>query len=166
MENTSQWWMQPEYIAAAIGIIVAVVGGLLTEVGPWYKALKTPKWKPPDWAFGPIWTVIIVMAAISGVLAWRQASNSSAQFWLVISFGVNCVLNIAWSWFFFKLKRPDWAMIETCFLWLSIVLMMIVTYPMSTMASLLLVPYLIWVSIASVLNWVTVKMNRPFGALK
>ncbi len=163
MDIGSGWWAQPEYIAPAIGILVAGLGGLLTEVGPWYKALKAPKWKPPDWAFGPMWIVIITMAVISGVLSWRQAPDASTKNWLMISFGVNCTLNIAWSWFFFKLKRPDWALIETCFLWLSIIGMMAVTYPISTTAALLLLPYLIWVSIASVLNLVTVKMNGPFG---
>jgi translocator protein len=162
MDIGSGWWTQPEYVAPAIGILVAGLGGMLTEVGPWYKALKSPKWKPPDWAFGPVWTVIITMAVISGVLAWRQAPDTSAKNWLMISFGVNCVLNIAWSWFFFKLKRPDWALIETCFLWLSILGMMAATYPLSLTATLLLLPYLIWVGIASVLNWVTVKMNGPF----
>jgi translocator protein len=163
MDIGSGWWTQPEYVAPAIGILVAGIGGMLTEVGPWYKALKAPKWKPPDWAFGPVWTVIITMAVISGVLAWHQAHDANAKNWLMISFGVNCTLNIAWSWLFFKLKRPDWALIETCFLWLSIVGMMAATYPISTTATLLLLPYLIWVGIASVLNWVTVKMNGPFS---
>jgi translocator protein len=163
MDIGEGWWTQPEYVAPAIGILVAGLGGLLTDVSPWYKALKTPKWKPPDWAFGPVWTIIITLAVISGVLAWRQAPDAHAKNWLLISFSVNCTLNIAWSWFFFKLKRPDWALIETCFLWLSIVGMMAATYPLSTTATLLLLPYLIWVGIASVLNWVTVKMNGPFG---
>jgi translocator protein len=162
MAIDSSWWAQPEYVAPGIGIVVAVLGGLLTEVGPWYKALKSPKWKPPDWAFGPIWTIIITMAVIAGIYAWRDAKLDVDRQAILVSFGVNCVLNIAWSGFFFKLKRPDWALIETCFLWLSIVWMIAVVYPISNTAGLLLVPYLIWVSIASVLNWVTVKLNAPF----
>jgi translocator protein len=155
-------WMQPEYIAPAIGLIVAALGGVLTEIGPWYKGLKSPSWKPPDWAFGPIWTVIIVMAVIAGIFAWREAATALDQRWLLASFGINCVLNIAWSGLFFKLKRPDWALIETVFLWASIVFMIAVSYTLSKTASLLLLPYLIWVSIASVLNWKLVKMNGPF----
>jgi translocator protein len=162
MTMNASWWTQPEYIAPAIGIIVAVLGGLLTEVGPWYKSLKTPKWKPPDWAFGPIWTVIITMTVIAGIFAWRDANLEADRQAILTSFGVNCVLNIAWSGFYFKLKRPDWALVETCFLWLSIVWMIAVVYPISNTAGLLLVPYLIWVGIASVLNWVVVKLNAPF----
>jgi translocator protein len=162
MTMNASWWTQPEYIAPAIGIIVAVLGGLLTEVGPWYKSLKTPKWKPPDWAFGPIWTVIITMTVIAGIYAWRDANLEADRQAILTSFGVNCVLNIAWSGFYFKLKRPDWALVETCFLWLSIVWMIAVVYPISNTAGLLLVPYLIWVGIASVLNWVVVKLNAPF----
>jgi translocator protein len=162
MTMNASWWTQPEFIAPAIGIIVAVLGGLLTEVGPWYKSLKTPKWKPPDWAFGPIWTIIITMTVIAGIYAWRDANLEADRQSILMSFGVNCVLNIAWSGFYFKLKRPDWALIETCFLWLSIVWMIAVVYPISNTAGLLLVPYLIWVGIASVLNWVVVKLNAPF----
>jgi translocator protein len=162
MNINPNWWTLPEYIAPAIGILVAVWGGLLTEVGPWYKKLQAPVWKPPDWAFGPIWTVIITLAVIASVLAWRKAPDETAHRWILISFGLNCALNIAWSWLFFKRKRPDWALIETVFLWLSIVFMIAVVYPISSTATWCLVPYLVWVTIASVLNWVTVRMNGPF----
>ncbi len=162
MDSSLSTWLRPEYVAPAVGILVAGVGGALTEVGPWYKALKTPRWKPPDWAFGPIWLVIISLAVIAGVVAWRQTTSVQSQLWLLASFATNCILNVAWSLLFFKLKRPDWALVETVFLWASIVWMMIVTYPLSSTACLLLLPYLVWVSIASVLNWVTVKMNGPF----
>jgi translocator protein len=163
MIQTAWAWLQtPEAIAIAIGLITAIAGGLLTEIGPWYKTLKNPKWKPPDWAFGPIWTVIITLAVIAGILAWRQTATPFDRQHLLLSFGVNCVLNAGWSGLFFKLRRPDWALVETCFLWASIVWMMIATYPLSTTAALLLVPYLIWVSIASVLNWKIVQLNKPF----
>jgi translocator protein len=162
MDLSLNTWLRAEYVAPTIGVLVAGLDGALTEVGPWYKALKTPRWKPPDWAFGPIWLVIISLAVIAGVLAWRQTNSAQSQLWLLASFATNCVLNVVWSLLFFKLKRPDWALVETVFLWASIVWMMIVTYPLSSTACLLLLPYLVWVSIASVLNWVTVKMNGPF----
>jgi translocator protein len=106
------------------------------------------------------------MAVVSGVLAWREATSPQAQFWLLASFLTNCILNIAWSLLFFKLKRPDWALVETVFLWASILWMILVTYPLSTTASYLLLPYLIWVSIASVLNLKTVTLNGPFNEPK
>jgi translocator protein len=163
MIQTALAWLQtPEAIAIAIGLITAIAGGLLTEIGPWYKTLNNPKWKPPDWAFGPIWTVIITLAVIAGILAWRQTTTPFDRQHLLLSFGVNCVLNAGWSGLFFKLRRPDWALVETCFLWASIIWMMFAIYPLSTTAALLLVPYLIWVSIASVLNWKIVQLNKPF----
>lgn len=163
MIQTALAWLQtPEAIAIAIGLITAIAGGLLTEIGPWYKTLKNPKWKPPDWAFGPIWTVIITLAVIAGILAWRQAATPFDRQHVLLSFGVNCVLNAGWSGLFFKLRRPDWALVETCFLWASIIWMMVAIYPLSVTAALLLVPYLIWVSIASVLNWKIVQLNKPF----
>jgi translocator protein len=155
-------WAQVHYVAPVIGVVVAVAGGLLTDVGPWYKALKMPNWKPPDWAFGPIWTVIFVLAVIACVQVWRLADSPQAKQAIALSYGVNCVVNIAWSALYFKLKRPDWALIESVFLWASIVWMIVVSYPISATAALLLAPYLIWVSIATVLNWSTVKLNQPF----
>jgi translocator protein len=162
MQTAITWLQTPEAIAIAIGLITAVAGGLLTEIGPWYKTLKNPKWKPPDWAFGPIWTVIITLAVVAGILGWRQAATPLEQQLLLLSFGVNCVLNAGWSGLFFKLRRPDWALVETCFLWASIIWMIAAVYPLSATASLLLIPYLIWVSIASVLNWKIVQLNKPF----
>jgi translocator protein len=162
MQTAISWLQTPEAIAIAIGLITAVAGGLLTEIGPWYKTLKNPKWKPPDWAFGPIWTVIITLAVVAGILGWRQAATPLEQQLLLLSFGVNCVLNAGWSGLFFKLRRPDWALVETCFLWASIIWMIAAVYPLSATASLLLIPYLIWVSIASVLNWKIVQLNKPF----
>ncbi len=162
IETALSWLQTPEAIAIAIGLVTAIAGGLLTEIGPWYKTLKNPNWKPPDWAFGPIWTVIITLAVIAGILTWRQTATTFDRQHLLLSFGVNCVLNAGWSGLFFKLRRPDWALVETCFLWASIIWMMIAIYPLSTTAALLLVPYLIWVSIASVLNWKIVQLNKPF----
>ncbi len=162
MDSISNWLTKPEVLATIIGLITAVIGGLLTEIGPWYKTLKNPTWKPPDWAFGPIWTVIFALGIIAAILAWREAQTPFNRQHIIISFGVNCVLNAAWSGLFFKLRRPDWALIETCFLWASIIWMIVAVLPLSGLAALLLAPYLIWVSIASVLNWKIVQLNKPF----
>jgi translocator protein len=164
IQSVLQWFQTPEAIAITIALITAIIGGLLTEISPWYKGLKNPKWKPPDWAFGPVWTVIFTLAVISALIAWRQALTPFDRQHLLISFGVNCMLNAAWSGLFFKLRRPDWALVETCFLWASIVWMMVAVYPLSATAALLLAPYLLWVSIASVLNWKIVQLNKPFSA--
>ena len=148
---------------AAAAIVVAVAGGVLTEIGPWYRNLKKPSWQPPDWAFGPVWTVILVMAAISAALAWEAAPDLSGKTLVFAVLLVNSLLNIAWSGIFFKMKRPDWALAEVALLWLSILALIVVLGRYSTTAGLLMIPYIVWVSIAAFLNYRIVQMNRPFA---
>ena len=148
---------------ALAAVIVAVAGGVLTETGPWYRALRKPAWKPPDWAFGPVWTVILVLAAISAALAWEAATEPGARAAVLTVLVVNSVLNIAWSGIFFKMKRPDWALAEVVIFWLSIVALIVVLGGQSALAGWLMVPYLAWVSVATFLNYRIVRMNGPFG---
>lgn len=148
---------------ALAAVIVAVAGGVLTETGPWYRALKKPSWKPPDWAFGPVWTVILVLAAISAALAWEAATDPGAKSKVLTVLVVNSVLNIAWSGIFFKMKRPDWALVEVVVFWFSILALVVVLGGQSALAGWLMVPYLAWVSVATFLNYRIVRMNGPFG---
>jgi tryptophan-rich sensory protein len=146
-------------IAFGIAIAVGVAGGLLTDIGPWYRALVKPSWQPPDWLFGPVWTAIFGLSAIAAVLAWRHAETDGDRSLIVAAFAANIVLNVAWSGLFFTLKRPDWALIEVVFLWLSVLAIVLVCYRYSTRAGNLLLPYLAWVSFASVLNYKIVQLN-------
>jgi len=150
-------------VAAVGAIIVGGVGGFLTEIGPWYRSLRNPWWKPPDWAFGPIWTIILALTTIGAAMAWEAAPDDTARLMILVSFTTNAVLNIGWNLFFFKLRRPDWALVEVVFLWLSILAMIIVVLPFSSMAALYIAPYLVWVSIAALLNRQIVLLNQPFG---
>ena len=150
-------------VAAVITAIVLGVGGVMTTVGAWYRDLRKPSWTPPNWLFGPAWTVILGLAAWSGVLAWTHAVGGAAHLQIAMAFGVNIVLHMLWSPMFFNRRRPDWALIEVPFLWLSIVVLMVVLAPYSHMASWLLLPYLLWVSFAAVLNLSIVRLNAPFG---
>ncbi len=150
-------------VSAAITIAVGMAGGQLTEIGPWYKSLRNPSWKPPDWAFGPIWTVILVMAAIAAALAWQAAPSTKARSWIAAVLAINCALNILWSALFFKMRRPDWALAEVIFLWLSILSLILVLGYYSRTAGLLFIPYILWVSTAAILNYRIVQLNRPFG---
>jgi tryptophan-rich sensory protein len=158
---------QPFVIAlmasATVAVVVAVAGGVLTELSPWYHALKQPAWKPPDWAFGPVWTVILTAAAISAALAWVAAPTPGARAAVLFVLTLNSLLNIAWSGIFFKLKRPDWAFAEVLALWLSIAALIVVLGAQDWWAGFLMVPYLLWVSTAAFLNWRIVKLNGPFG---
>ncbi|WP_339086928.1 TspO/MBR family protein [Hyphomicrobium sp. ghe19] len=140
-------------------MVVAILGASMTDLGPWYEGLKKPDWQPPDWAFGPAWTVIFAAAALSGVTAWRHAPTDASREWVIGLFAINGILNILWSALFFRLHRPDWAIVEVGFLWFSIFVPMIIFARYSKAASLLLVPYLAWVTFAALLNFEIVKLN-------
>lgn len=148
--------------AATAAAFVALLGGTLTDLGPWYQALNKPPWQPPGPAFGIIWTAIFAMAAASGVLAWRSARDTASREWVIGLFALNGFLNVLWSLLFFRLQRPDWALIEVGALWLSVLLPIVVFFRRSRLASLLLAPYLLWVTIAAVLNLEIVRLNPPF----
>lgn len=141
----------------------AIAGGVLTRLGPWYDALRKPSFQPPDWLFGPAWTVIFTLTAIAGYHAW-QAAPAEERALLFALFAFNAVVNAAWSGFFFTLRRPDWALIEVGVLWLSIVALIAAIWPIATTPALLLLPYLLWVSFAAVLNLAVVRLNWPFTA--
>lgn len=151
--------------AFALSYATAGIGAALTDLGPWYFALKHPAWKPPDAAFGVIWTTIFTLCAISGWLAWQAANTAALRRRVAVLFGANALLNILWSALYFKLQRPDWALLEVVFLWLSIVALIVGLWRLSRWASLLLLSYAVWVSAAAVLNWQTVQLNGPFAGL-
>ena len=151
--------------AFVLSYATAGIGGALTELGPWYFSLQHPAWKPPDAAFGVIWTTLFTLGAISGWLAWQAADTAALRRRLVALFAVNALLNILWSALYFKLQRPDWALFEVVFLWLSIVALIVGLWRLSRWASGLLLGYAVWVGIAAVLNWQTVQLNGPFAGL-
>lgn len=146
----------------AISFGIAGIGNALTELGPWYYQLKQPPWKPPDAAFGIIWTVIFSLCAVSAWLAWHAALSSGRRAKVVGLYLCNGALNIFWSFLYFYLHRPDWAMWEWLSLWLSVLWLVLGLWRESRLASLLVLPYLIWVSIAGVLNYNTIILNGPF----
>jgi benzodiazapine receptor len=150
-------------VAALCALALAGAGGLLTEVGPWYRALRKPGLQPPDWLFGPAWTLILGMAAAAGVLAWRGAPDGAAHTRVALLFAVNALFHLLWSPLFFKFKRPDWSLFEVVFLWGSVLALVIGLAPYSAAASWLVVPYLVWVSFAAWLNYAIVRLNGPFG---
>lgn len=148
--------------AIAWAILLLAVGGLLTEIGSWYHGLAKPAWQPPDWLFGPAWTILLGLAAWALVLSWEGARSDADRRDIVILYAVNFLCHLAWSPIFFKLKRPDWALVEIVFLWVSLVAMMVVLRRYSELASWLIVPYFVWVSFAAALNFAVVRLNGPF----
>lgn len=151
-------WL-PYLIAGAVATLVAGLGAWATRLGPWYEQLQKPTWQPPDWAFGPAWTLIFLLTAWSAGLAWKNAPDAAARTLVVALFAANGVLNILWSVLFFTLQRPDWALTEVIFLWLSIVTLIVAVAPLSALAGWLLAPYLLWVGFAAMLNLAIVRLN-------
>jgi len=150
--------------AAVVTILVLGVGAFVSQIGPWYRQLRKPTWNPPDWLFGPAWTIILGLAAWAGVLAWTHAPDAAARWTIALLFAVNIILHMLWSPLFFNLRRPDWALIEVPFLWLSILALIIDVSPISSLAAWLLAPYLVWVAFAAFLNLTIVRMNPPFSS--
>jgi tryptophan-rich sensory protein len=155
-------------VIAMAGVWMVGLGGMgivATDLTPWYYELRKPSWKPSDVLFGPVWSTIFLCAAVALVLAWSsESATPAARSRLLVVYLVNAVLNVLWSLLFFRLRRPDWALVEVVALWVSIVAMMWALAPLSKLAAALIVPYLAWVSFASVLNRAIVRLNAPFGA--
>jgi tryptophan-rich sensory protein len=151
-------------VAAALSATgVAGLGALLTQLGPWYYQLHKPTWQPPDWLFGPAWTLIFALTAIAGVKYWREDTTREQREAVIAAFALNAFLNTFWSLLFFRLERPDWALREVPFLWLSILLLIVLLGRATRRAAWLLLPYLVWVAFAAVLNWQIVALNSPFS---
>jgi translocator protein len=149
----------PIVVAVVCLVVLGALGGLATEIGPWYAALVKPSWQPPDWLFGPVWTTIYILIGIAAVRAWRRADApaKNQMLWLWI---INGLLNVVWSVLFFTMKRPDWALLEVVALWLSIAALVIVLARIDRLAGALLLPYLAWVSFAAYLNLTIAQLNR------
>jgi tryptophan-rich sensory protein len=150
-------------VSFGVSAATLMAGGLLTRIGPWYFSLSVPPWKPPNWAFGPVWTTIGICSALSAGYAWRAAETPDQRRLILAVFGANAVLNVLWSLFFFRLRRPDWALLEVVPLWLSVLAPVVLLWPIRPLSSLLLLPYLLWVTIAATLNLSIVRRNAPFG---
>ena len=153
---------RPLIVAGGVAFLTAGLGGAATTIGPWYRALDKPPYNPPDFVFGPAWTLIYGLCAYAAALAWRDADETARRM-IVILFAVNIVLNIAWSALFFTLQRPDWALMEIAPFWLSILALVVFLGRVNLRARLALLPYLGWVAFAAVLNRAIVALNAPFA---
>jgi len=150
---------------AASGLVVTAAGGaLVTQLGPWYYGLKKPSWQPPDWLFGPAWTLIFLLMGAAFVLSWEQVPSSLGRLRLFGLFAMNAGLNTLWSFLFFGRRRPDLALFEAVPFFGSIVLLIVTVAPLDRRAAWAFVPYVCWVTFATVLNIAIVRRNAPFGS--
>ena len=131
----------------------AGLGSLATtpQIPGWYAGLEKPFFSPPNWLFGPVWTVLFLAMAVAGWMVWRRRGFSGAPVAFTL-FGAQLVLNVLWSVLFFGLQSPGAALIEIVVLWIFILATLLAFSKVSRNASLLLVPYLAWVTFAAVLN--------------
>jgi benzodiazapine receptor len=136
----------------------AALPGAYFRPGEWYESLAKPSWRPPNWVFGPAWAVLFTTIAVSAWMIWRKSDEADVTLAFAI-FGMQLLLNAAWSWIYFGLRRIDLALIEIALLWVSILATILAFYRIDPDAGLLLVPYLCWVSFASVLNFSTWRLN-------
>jgi len=149
-------------LAFSVGVCLgaAGIGSVLTtpSLHPWYATLRKPAWTPPNWLFGPVWTALYLAMAVAAWLVWRQAGFSPARLPLTL-FVIQLALNVAWSGIFFRMRLPGAAFLEVVLLWSYILSTAIAFWPVSRMASWLMVPYLTWVTFAAALNAAIWRMN-------
>jgi translocator protein len=138
----------------------AGIGSLLTStsVGTWYQHLSKPSWNPPDSVFGPVWSVLFFLMGLSAWLVWTKAGLERAQSALAAFFG-QLMLNVLWSGLFFGLRNPAAALGEIAVLWLAILYALLLFWRIRTVAGVLFLPYLAWVSYAAVLNFKIWQLN-------
>jgi translocator protein len=142
--------------------VFAYAGSTFTPVpgSEWYYAvLKKPSWNPPNWLFPPVWSLLFLLMGTSLALVVEQWGKKKQIKWALVLFGIQLVLNLAWSASFFGLHAPLLALAVIALLWLAIVMTIVLFRAVSPLAAYLLVPYLLWVSFASYLNVVICQLN-------
>jgi translocator protein len=145
-------------IPFVVGYIGAVV--TLAQITTWYSTLSKPWWSPPNWLFGPVWTTLYLLMGIALFLVWREGLHRRDVRFAILIFGVQLTLNLLWSVVFFSFHALFGSFIIVMFLWLAILANIIAFLIISKWAGLLLVPYIIWVSIASYLNYSVYLLNH------
>ncbi|NBV22077.1 MAG: tryptophan-rich sensory protein [Proteobacteria bacterium] len=151
--------MNSKSTLALIGFIgltfLAPLAGAGSPPGDWYRGLAKPEWTPPGWLFGPAWTVLYLLMATAAWRVWQRVGwTLPLRCWLI-----QLALNAAWTPLFFGLKQPGWAFGEIVLLWLAIAVTLRQFFMVERWAGGLLVPYLLWVTFASALNFAIWRMN-------
>jgi benzodiazapine receptor len=155
-------WMMDLSALPALGIfllinLAAATSGAVFKPGAWYAGLDKPGWTPPNAAFPLVWSVLFLLNAVAGWLVWQAAGTGAAP--ALAAYGLSLVINAGWSALFFGMRRMDLALVNVIFLWLSIALVAVLFWPVSPVAAALQLPYLLWVSVAALLNRTVLRMN-------
>ncbi|MEN9649444.1 MAG: hypothetical protein RL094_411 [Candidatus Parcubacteria bacterium] len=152
--------MKSHSILKLVGaIIICELAGLIgsvfsiSAIPTWYATLTKPTLNPPSWVFGPVWTTLYALMGIALFLVWKKGFDRYDVRKAISIFSLQLVLNAAWSIVFFGLQSPGWALVNIVAMWLAIVWTMTLFYKISKPAMWLLLPYILWVSFASYLNY-------------
>lgn len=148
-------------IAVSVPVILGGVSGLfnVSAIDGWYQTISKPSWNPPSWIFGPVWTTLYVMMGIALYLVWKAEANSILKKTAISLFVIQFVLNFFWSFIFFNQQEMGWALVEIIVMWIFILLTIFAFANVSKTAAWLLVPYICWVSFATILNYTLWKLN-------
>jgi len=148
-----------------IFILISQVAGLIGSIftGPaiptWYAALNKPGFNPPGWLFGPVWVILYTMMGLAAYLVYLKLGEGGFARGALILFFIHLCFNSLWSILFFGLKSPGLALIEIILLWGMILALIIVFYPIDKRAAYLMLPYILWVSFAAILNFSIWRLN-------
>ena len=148
-------------ISLALTLGTGTIAGIFTAsaVPEWYAALNKPSFSPPNWLFGPVWTILYILLGVSLFLIWNLDA-SKARNLAILFFVIQLVLNFCWSFIFFYFKMIDFALVEIVVLWIMIAIMLILFYRIKPLAAYLNIPYLLWVTFASILNGAYYFLNK------
>lgn len=144
----------------AVSQLAGIVGSffVMPAVDGWYMELTKPSFNPPSWVFGPVWTLLYSLMGIAAFLVWKKGSGAARRTALIL-FGAQLVANSLWSILFFALQSPGFAFLNIMILWVLIVATMVAFYRISKLATLLMAPYILWVSFAAFLNYTIWMLN-------
>lgn len=150
------------FVSIIICQLAGVLGSLATTpaIPVWYASLRKPVFTPPSWLFAPVWIILFFLMGCALFLVWRQGVRISGVKLALVIFAVQLILNVLWSFAFFGLRSPLAGLIVICVLWVMIIATIIVFCRLSTVAGVLLIPYILWVSYAAVLNAAIFAINR------
>jgi translocator protein len=149
-------------VSLLIPLAVAMVSGLITaqQVTGWYVGLNKPSWNPPNWLFGPVWSLLYLLMGIALYLVWSSNGDEQTKQRACWIFGFQLLLNFFWSIIFFKLHLVGLALVEIIMLWFAILATIFAFARVRTLAAWLLVPYISWVSFALILNLTIYNLNK------
>ena len=149
-------------LSIAIPLAVGGLSGFATArgVAEWYPTLVKPSFNPPTWIFGPVWTVLYIMMGVAAFLIWREGFGTRGVKLALTLFALQLALNGLWSILFFGLQAPGWALVDIIALWCAIAANTMLFWRVAPAAGMLLLPYLAWVSFATLLNASLWWLNR------